>query len=165
VVSVLAEEGLVELADERILDDHLDQEGRRPGWAARILPNGLLVLRYRQLHATPLPDHQLPEYQASAGIELTGGEVEVLRRFVTLGPLLPGARTLTLAQALAQAQPVPNSNRWVVPNGPGYLEAIESVFRLEMLTGSSDSRSYHRLWREHRTHLDPRVRLTIDVPD
>jgi hypothetical protein len=64
--------------------------------------------------------------------------------------------------ALAQALPVPGTSRWTLPATEAHLAAVESVFRLEMLAGSGSSRSYHRLWREHRTHGDPQVRLTLD---
>ncbi|MCX5215935.1 hypothetical protein OG689_43125 [Kitasatospora sp. NBC_00240] len=95
-----------------------------------------------------------------AGIDLTSSEIAVLRHVVALAPLLPGARTQALADALAQAMPGTVGTHWTVPATAEHLDAIEAAFRLEMLTGASNSRSNHRVRREHRNINEPLARLT-----
>ncbi|MFE9427715.1 hypothetical protein ACFYNO_32650 [Kitasatospora sp. NPDC006697] len=158
IVRALADEGLCELAPDEQLNLR-KSDGRSPGWAARILPDGLLALRYRELHtasATGELPHRPP---VPAGIELSASELDTLRHFTALAPLLPGARTRELADALAQAVPGPGSRTWTVPATTSNLDAIEAAFRLEMLTGASTSRSYHRIRRERPTGSTP-ARLT-----
>ncbi|MGF1427508.1 hypothetical protein [Kitasatospora sp. LaBMicrA B282] len=161
-VRELAAEGLCELADDQILQNLRDDHGHRPGWAARILPAGLLVLRYHQLHTAAVTGEPPAAPPVPAGIELTRSELEALRRVATLAPLLPGARAQALADALAQAVPGPTGKHWTIPAS---VDAIEAAFRLEMPTGAINSRSYHRVRREHRTGHAPLIRLTHDSPD
>ncbi|WP_329575018.1 DUF6417 family protein [Kitasatospora sp. NBC_01250] len=163
-VRELAPEGLCELASDQLLQKLRDHDGRRPAWAARILPDGQPVLRYRELHIASATGELPPRPPVPAGIDLTGSEVDVLRRIVALAPLLPSARTQALADALAHAMPGTPGNHWVVPANAEHLDTIEAALRLQTLTGASTSTSYHCSVRKHRNSHEPPVRLTHDAP-
>jgi hypothetical protein len=161
VVEQLASEQLCELASAHVLNALHDADDRRPWWAARILPDGVLVLRYRRLRGT-VPRQLAADHAALTTIELTSAEVDILRRLLMLAPQLPGIHTRTLATALTQALPVPGTARWSLNANTEQLSAVEAAFRLEALTGSC--RSYHRFLREYREY-GRRVRVGLTVGD
>ncbi|MEV7779465.1 hypothetical protein [Kitasatospora sp. NPDC088351] len=148
----LTAERLCELAPESVLETLATADGP-PAWAARITPEGRLLLKYRELRKGPVapwPEEE-GDIPGRTRLRFTETEMTFLRQALAGTRGIAGLAAVDAAclrTAVAEARPVAGTAHWVLTATGGQLDAIEHVLRMESLVGTA--RSYHRFLHAYR---------------
>ncbi|MEV0982615.1 DUF6417 family protein [Streptomyces sp. NPDC049915] len=130
-----AAQGLVELADREVRAELSAYEGRPVLWAARLSAQGHDVLTY--LNASPAPTpHSTPPAASEQVIELRPAQMDALRVYTNLAPVLRVAPADGLVERVRTAHFDRPNNRWRMTLTPGQIDSVAYAFHLRALSGS-----------------------------
>ncbi|MFD5589426.1 DUF6417 family protein [Streptomyces sp. NPDC127063] len=130
-----AAQGLVELADREIRAELSAHEGRPVLWAARLSPQGHDVLTYLDASPDPTPNCTPPSADEQV-IELRPAQMDALRVYANLGPVLRVAPADGLVERVRTAYFDRPGNRWRMTLTTEQIDSVAYAFYLRALSGS-----------------------------